>query len=600
MKKVLLAIIIFWLCGINVQAKEISHYMELARTFGIVRYFSPNPYVQDWSESDWMKVCALLVNRAETQPLETVFKPLAPTLSFSNLPSPSIKNTIVANNPTYCNYYSGSGKLNIPFLAKLFMPGLSDYVPYYQKLLPAQTFQDSIRMPLSCKYYSYPISKERFLNIQHALAKTVFDKKGTQLLLAEAKNYWKNHESKDKSLSKKRQFILGLLSDKYIRIADLVVRWNIIRHFYPYYQDDNLNWDRQLENYLCIALQMKDINTIEGLLDWYNVICNFFNPVKDGHLFVQRDIEISKMVSTYLPEYFAPIETKVINDTLLIRNPSNRNPSWCILRSINGQAASEFLQHYRQTTNAATKSHQDKMAVEKLLSSIIFNTSFVTESHDISGHTFRDTLYARNSEPLIAKHNSQLICKQENGILYIDATSPEMNEKKFLAAITTDVREICFDLRGLPSYKFEDILAHLISSDIAAPTAEIPQNCFPFQRNSSWRKNVETLKAKLPYVKLPIKFLCDASTVSWGETILMMVQHYKLGKIVGCATAGTDGDMTFFDLPIFPFSMTGMRMRCMNGDKHHGRGIIPDKTITVYAKDYIENFDRILHTALKY
>lgn len=80
----------------------------------------------------------------------------------------------------------------------------------------------------------------------------------------------------------------------------------------------------------------------------------------------------------------------------------------------------------------------------------------------------------------------------------------------------------------------------------------------------------------------------------------MMVQHYKLGKIVGCATAGTDGDMTFFDLPIFPFSMTGMRMHCMNGDKHHGRGIIPDKTITVYAKDYIENFDRILHTALKY
>lgn len=54
MKKVLLAIIIFWLCGINVQAKEISHYMELARTFGIVRYFSPNPYVQDWSESDWI------------------------------------------------------------------------------------------------------------------------------------------------------------------------------------------------------------------------------------------------------------------------------------------------------------------------------------------------------------------------------------------------------------------------------------------------------------------------------------------------------------------------------------------------------------------
>ena len=119
MKKIIFILIYTYVCMNSIQAKVITHYIDFAHTFGIVRYFSPNPYVQDWSESDWMKVCALLVNRAETQPLETVFKPLAPTLSFSNLPSPSIKDTIVANNSTYCNFYSGSGKLNIPFLAKL-------------------------------------------------------------------------------------------------------------------------------------------------------------------------------------------------------------------------------------------------------------------------------------------------------------------------------------------------------------------------------------------------------------------------------------------------------------------------------------------------
>ena len=78
-----------------------------------------------------------------------------------------------------------------------------------------------------------------------------------------------------------------------------------------------------------------------------------------------------------------------------------------------------------------------------------------------------------------------------------------------------------------------------------------------------------------------------------------MVRHYKLGKIVGQTTAGTTGDMTLFDLPIFPFSMTGMRMHCMNGERHHAKGIVPDLTIPVYTKDYISNFDRVLHTAFE-
>lgn len=73
----------------NVMAADVSHYVEFARVYGIVRYFSPNPYIQKWSEIDWTKVCALLANRAETQSLEAVFKPLAPSLFFSVVPDTS-------------------------------------------------------------------------------------------------------------------------------------------------------------------------------------------------------------------------------------------------------------------------------------------------------------------------------------------------------------------------------------------------------------------------------------------------------------------------------------------------------------------------------
>lgn len=77
-----------------------------------------------------------------------------------------------------------------------------------------------------------------------------------------------------------------------------------------------------------------------------------------------------------------------------------------------------------------------------------------------------------------------------------------------------------------------------------------------------------------------------------------MVRHYRLGGIVGQTTAGTTGDMTQFALPLFPFSMTGMRMRGMEGEPHHAQGVVPDRIVPLYACDCMEGYDRTLHTAL--
>ncbi len=401
-------------------------------------------------------------------------------------------------------------------------------------------------------------------------------------------------------LSSNRRFIFGLLSDKAVRIADLAVRWNIIRHFYPYYEEDNLNWDHQLKVYLQEAIQIEKIDSFESLLEWYDTINRFLNPIKDGHLFVRRDMNISNIKTTYLPEYYAEVETRYVNDTLLIRMKIDGKQTWRILHSINGKPASARLQDCRKITNAATEEHQDRLSVDKLFSSSAYDTPFVIESSDLAGQIHKDTLYTRYPDLPVSKHEDQPIRKYDNGILYIDATSPKLNEKQFLSALTPDIKRLCFDLRGLPSYRFENILAHLISSDVKAPATEVPINSFPFQQKLSWRVNTETLQAKLPLVDLPAVFLCDAETVSWGETILMMVRHYGLGKIVGQTTAGTTGDMTQFDLPLFPFAMTGMRMHCMDGEQHHARGIIPDRIIPVYANDYMTNYDRMLYVALTY
>lgn len=584
----------------NVMAAGVSHYVEFARVYGIVRYFSPNPYTQKWSESDWTKVCALLANRAETQSLEAVFKPLAPSLFFSVVPDTSKEGTAFYNNsPFNYYYYSGSGELDIPFLAKVLSPELAKYIPYYKNLSVSNDSSNSAIVPVDGQYYSYEVSEDKYLNIQHSLQKEMFDSKATERLLKDARKYWDGHKSEDKSLPKRRSVIFGLLSDKAVRVADLTVRWNIVRHFYPYYEEDELDWDCHLKNYMQEAVQMKTVNSFESVLEWYNCICRFFNPIKDGHLFVRNNMVISRMQSTYLSEFYAAVETKLVNDTLLIRKRNDVDEPWRVCNSINSQPASAHMHNCRMITNAATDAHRDQIAAGKLFCASEYNTPFIVESSGLSGDTRLDTLYARlPEEPSFSQQTKPSVQKYDNGILYIDAASSDVNEKRVLSELAPDVKGLCFDLRDLPSLQFEDVLAHLIVSDVKVPSTEVPINCFPFQKNITWRTGAETLTAKSPHIDLPVTFLCDASTVSWGETILMIVRQYGLGEIIGQTTAGTTGDMTQFNLPLFPFTMTGMRMRCMDGKPHHAKGIVPDKIVTVYANDYLINFDRILNLAL--
>lgn len=597
-RKLLLPVLCLCACTVEGLAADTSRYVEFARAYGIVRYFSPNPYTQKWSESDWLKVCALLADRTGTQPLEKVFEPLAPTLILSEKPVP--EQTVADGADTAACYYchSGSGELKVPFVARLFMPGLAGYIPYYKRLATVAGSPDSVAVPVAGLYYAYGLADGKYLNIQHSLPKQVFDKAATRRLLADAVRYWDNHRSADKSLSGRRSFIFGLLTDKAVRVADLTVRWNIIRHFYPYYEEDALDWDNRLETFMQEALRMGPVDSVEALIGWHDMVCRLFNPVKDGHLFVRSDMHLSGMRSAYLPEYYAAAETIMVNDTMLVRMRPDDGQPWRMLHTVDGRPSMGRMNRCRSVTNAATEAHRDVLAVRELFSAPAYGTPFVIASSGLDGDLRVDTLRALYAEPPVPEHENQPVRKYGNGILYVDATSADLNEKLFLSSLTPDIRALCFDLRGLPSVRFEEVLSHLIPSDAAAPATEVPVNRFPFQQGESWRIGAETLKAKSPHVSLPAIFLCDASTVSWGETVLMMVRHYGLGKIVGQPTAGTTGDMTQFDLPLFPFSMTGMRMHCMDGEEHHARGIVPDSIVPLHARDYMDGCDRTLHTAL--
>jgi C-terminal processing protease CtpA/Prc len=79
-----------------------------------------------------------------------------------------------------------------------------------------------------------------------------------------------------------------------------------------------------------------------------------------------------------------------------------------------------------------------------------------------------------------------------------------------------------------------------------------------------------------------------------------IVEHYKLGEIVGSATAGTNGNVILFDLPGgYNVLWTGMQVLKHDGSQHHGVGILPTVPIEPTAQGIAAGHDEVLEKAVE-
>jgi C-terminal processing protease CtpA/Prc len=108
------------------------------------------------------------------------------------------------------------------------------------------------------------------------------------------------------------------------------------------------------------------------------------------------------------------------------------------------------------------------------------------------------------------------------------------------------------------------------------------------------------LKPKAPHINVRVVFLTDGRAISYAESLLGIVKHYKLATIVGHATAGTNGTHNSFTLPgDYNISFTGMKAIKLDGGQHHGIGVIPDICVEKTIKAVIEGRDEFLEKAIE-
>lgn len=293
----------------------------------------------------------------------------------------------------------------------------------------------------------------------------------------------------------KRRQLQGILGEKAFRMADIAARWNIVQHFYPYHEEDGLEWKAHLPKMLEAVDTLKNgILSREDILTYHEAVVRTMGPVRDAHLDISASLHPGfGIVSYYLAE--ANVTAAPAADT------------------------------------AGTEAEVRAEVIDSIL---IFNPSLTMECY-------------------------------EEFLPYLDSI------------IAGEYRAVAFDLREYPALDFDRILAHLTDSALnTAPLFHTPLSCFPDRMHLRWDSRDDFVRPAAPRIDLPVYFLCGPESMSWCETVLMLVKGYGLGTVIGSSTTGTNGDASTFPLPAFPFRMTAIKAVNLDGSRHHGTGVQPD------------------------
>jgi hypothetical protein len=348
-----------------------------------------------------------------------------------------------------------------------------------------------------------------------------------------------------------------------IRLADVVVTWNVFRHFYPYWTEAGVDWDTRLRPQLERAYSATSRDAHRDALR--RVVAE----ARDGH----GNVNSSNVAG---PRAALPLHLNVVEGQLIVTASAQLSevPVGAVLSEIDGLPATNRLADSVELSSGTTQWKQQR-ALQEIVACADGAVVKLTVRHGTGTRTV--ALRCRATLPPV-EPRPQAVAELHRGVWYVDVTRARMAQISPVMSKLQSATGVIFDVRGYPTEAGAQILPHLIDAAEADRWMHVAKIVGPFGRLAGWHSIGWNLQPSAPRLAGKIVFLTDARAISYAESVLGYVADRKLGTIVGSTTAGANGNVVTFGVPGgFTISFTGMRVTRHDGrTPHHLVGIKPD------------------------
>jgi C-terminal processing protease CtpA/Prc len=369
-------------------------------------------------------------------------------------------------------------------------------------------------------------------------------------------------------------------------VADVIVVWNIFEHFWPYWNDISVDWRAALDTALADALDDRSMADHVATMERLGAIA------PDGH----ASTFCPGMPDTAaLPFALDGIEGRVVvtasSDQAIKRGD--------VLVSVDGQPVEQLLARDRAQISGSPQ-WQRVRGLQRLGRGAPDSRAAVTVRR---GTNTLEVTVTRTAAAMREPPPHASIDRLDDGVYYVDLRRAPMSELNAAIDKLAAAPGVVFDLRGRPNANHQ-ILSHLLTRpDDASAWMAVPRIIRPDSAASpaSWKTEGWNLPVLQPHIGGRVAFLTDASAISYTESVMGLVDYYRLGAIVGSATAGSNGDVAQIATPMgCEAAFTGGRVTKPDGSRHYLVGIQPTIPAARTLAGVLAGRDEVLDRALAY
>jgi hypothetical protein len=369
-------------------------------------------------------------------------------------------------------------------------------------------------------------------------------------------------------------------------IADVIVAWNVLEHFWPYWNDVSVDWIAELDAALTDALDDRSVDDHVATLERLSA------AAPDGHASTTCPGESRRARPPFAVDV---IEGQVVVTATATKAVARGD----VIVSVGGRPAIEQL-----AADAALVSGSPQWRLDRARQRFGTGPAGSTVALRLRrGGADLDVTVARG-DSMSEQFARPSIDRLDDGSYYVDLSRAAMTDINAVMDRLATAPGVVFDLRGYPNSNHK-VLSHLLrhpddsNAWLTLPHVIRPDhapNAMPTWEPSGW-----ALPVLQPHIGGRVAFLTGPGAASYAESVMGLVEHYRLGEIVGAATAGTNGNKAEITEPSgCRTTFTGMRVTKHDGSRQHLVGIQPTIPASRTIAGVIAGRDEILEKALAY